>query len=227
MPDPGLASRPVLLVGATGLVGRQVVARHRQGDWRLVALARRSLGGSADAVEADPADWPAVIARIAPHAVICALGTTWRKAGRGEAAFRAVDHHLVLGVARAARAAGTGHFVLVSATGAERRARGFYLCVKGEVEAALGETGFRRLDILRTGLLRGRRGGERRVLEQLAIAVSPFTDRLLPPAWRSIDAGDVAAAALAVLHEVGEGCLIHDNAAMLHLARPSSAGTRQ
>src|SRR5690606_30380716 len=81
--------RRLLLAGATGLVGGQVmdVAPGLNGV-RLVALTRREapipLGVRMEAMIADPSGWPDAVAAIAPDAVICALGTTWRKAGRSE-----------------------------------------------------------------------------------------------------------------------------------------------
>ena len=62
---------------------------------------------------------------------------------------------------------------LVKKTG---RSKAFYLRVKGEVEAALTKLKFRRLDILRPGLLRGRRSDDRRPLERLAMLASPLSD---------------------------------------------------
>ena len=52
-----------------------------------------------------------------PDAVICATGTTIKKAGSKEA-FRSVDHDLPLSFARLAHQAGTQNFALVSAIGA-------------------------------------------------------------------------------------------------------------
>ena len=51
------------------------------------------------------------------------------------------------------------------------------------------------LDLLRPGLLRGPRGGDRRRGERLAIALSPLTDLLLRGRYdrfAAIDAADVA-----------------------------------
>jgi uncharacterized protein YbjT (DUF2867 family) len=99
--------RRVLLVGATGLIGRRVMeACVGRSDVRLIALTRREAampqGARMEMLVADPAEWAQSVAAVAPDAVICALGTTWRKAGGDEAAFRAVDQELVLRVAKAA-----------------------------------------------------------------------------------------------------------------------------
>jgi len=171
---------------------------------------------------ADTGHWGDAVATIAPDAVICALGTTWRKAGADEAAFRAVDQDLVLGLAHAAREAGAKTFVLVSSTGADPAAKTLYLRVKAEVEAQITRIGFSRLDILRPGLLRGPREGDRRVLERLGIVLSPLTDALLQGSrrgFRSIDARTVAAAALQCAMEKARGRFVHDNDGMLRLSR--------
>ena len=101
--------RRVLLAGATGLVGRramELAAEHP--SLRVIALSRREApmprGAKMEMLVADPADWSEAVSAIAPDAVICALGTTWKKSGRDEEAFRAVDHDLVLDTARAAKA---------------------------------------------------------------------------------------------------------------------------
>ena len=57
--------------------------------------------------------------------------------------------------------------------GAAIGSKHFYLRVKGETEEALARLRFRRLDIVRPGLLRGRRS-ELRLLERLAMWFSRY-----------------------------------------------------
>jgi uncharacterized protein YbjT (DUF2867 family) len=219
--------RRILLVGATGLVGTRVMeAGVDRSDVRLIALTRREApmpkGARMEMLVADPAEWAQSVAAVAPDAVICALGTTWRKAGEDEAAFRAVDEELVLRVARAAKDAGVSNFVLVSSVGADSASRMFYLRMKAEVEAAVRKLRFHRLDILRPGLLRGPRGGDRRPGERLGILVSPITDLFLRgerSRYRSIDARRVARAALQAAKEKARGSFVHDNEAIARLER--------
>ncbi|MEO6387544.1 MAG: NAD(P)H-binding protein [Croceibacterium sp.] len=217
----------VLLAGATGLVGRTVMeAAMGQPAVRLVALSRREApmprGARMEMLLADPAQWHDAVGTVAPDGVICALGTTWNKAGRNEEAFRAVDFELVLHLARASKDAGASHFVLVSSAGADMASKTLYLRVKAEIEAAVTALRFKRLDILRPGLLRGKRGSDRRTLERLAIMASPLSDHLLRGArrgYRSIGVPVVAAAALQGVQEKAAGRFVHDNDAIVRLAR--------
>jgi uncharacterized protein YbjT (DUF2867 family) len=219
--------RRILLVGATGLVGTRVMeACVGRTDVRLIALTRREApmpkGARMEMLVADPAEWAQSVAAVAPDAVICALGTTWRKAGEDEAAFRAVDEELVLRVARAAKDNGVSNFVLVSSAGADPVSRSFYLRVKAEVEAAVRKLRLHRLDILRPGLLRGPRSRDRRPAERLAILASPIADRFLRGErrrFRSIDARRVARAALEAAKEKARGSFVHDNDAIARLER--------
>ena len=215
-----------MLAGASGLVGTRVMqAVPAHPSLRLVALTRREVpiprGTKMEMVVADTAGWPEAVRVIAPEAVICALGTTIRKAG-SEEAFRAVDHDLVLQLAAAAKDAGASHFVLVSSVGANTNAKAFYLRVKGETEAALAKLRFRRLDILRPGLLRGSRTADRRPLEWLAQLAAPVADLVLHGErrrYRSIDARVVASAALQLTREKAAGRFVHEHDAIVRAAR--------
>lgn len=217
----------VALVGATGLVGRRVIEAASRGDEaRILGIARREVplpqGARMEMFVAEPGKWGDVMDAVRPRALICALGTTWKKAGRDEATFRAVDYDLVLATAEAAKRAGVPNMVLISAAGADARSKAFYMRVKGEIEVAVSRVGFKRLDILHPGLLRGERGGERRVLERLGILAAPLIDPLLPAKWakhKSIDAGVVAEAALALALRRAAGRFTHDNDAMRRAAR--------
>ncbi|KPP93433.1 NAD(P)H-binding protein [Erythrobacter sp. HL-111] len=222
------------LVGATGLVGSRLIAISSAGEEvRIVGIARREVplppGARVEVFVAEPDKWGEVLEAVRPRALVCALGTTWKKAGREEAAFRAVDQDLVIATAKAAAAAGVPNMVLVSAAGADPRARTFYLRVKGETEAMVSKLGFRRLDILRPGLLRGERDGDRRLLERLAIAASPLVEPLLPAKWapfRSIEADVVAEAALFLAQRRAQGRFAHDNEAIKRAAREWRAKRR-
>jgi len=169
-------------------------------------------GARLEMVVADPADWPAAIARAQPDVLVIALGTTIAAEGGDRQAFRAVDLDLVLAVARAARAAGTRQAIVVSSVGADAASRNFYLSVKGETESALTALNFARLDILRPGLLRGHRRGAPRPAEAIGQIVAPLIDPLLLGSlakYRSIRARDVAAAILALAQQPGRGRHVH------------------
>lgn len=222
-----IAPARIALVGATGLIGRRVIEIASAGDEaRIIGIARREAplppGARMEMFVAEPAKWGEVLEAVRPRALICALGTTWKKAGRDEAAFRAVDHDLVLATAHAAKAAGVPNMVLISAAGADARSKALYMRVKGEIEAAVSKVGFKRLDILHPGLLRGERTGDLRLAERAAIIAAPLIDPLLTGTWarfRSIDAGLVSEAALGFALRRAGGRFTHDNEAMRRAAR--------
>jgi uncharacterized protein YbjT (DUF2867 family) len=215
----------IALVGATGLIGSEVMklAVGRQ-DLRLVAVARRESplpqGARMEMFVADQSKWGEVFEAVQPTALICALGTTWRKAGRDEEAFRSVDHDLVLQTALAAKAAGIERLVAISSTGADAMSKNRYLRTKGEVERELGRMRFKRLDILRPGLLKGHRIGDMRPLERIGSVLSPLADLAMQGhrQYRSIRAALVAKAVVALALRRAGGRFVHDNDALLRAA---------
>jgi len=215
------------LVGATGLTGRRLIEMSSAGEEvRMVGIARREpelpKGAKVEMFVADPSKWSEVLEAVKPRALICALGTTWRKAGRDEAAFRAVDYDLIVATAEAAHKAGIPNLVMVSSSGANRNAKSFYMRTKGESEEAVSKVGFNRVDILRPGLLKGARKDDLRPLESIAQIASPLLDPLLPNKWqgyRSIGADLVCEAAMGLALRKAAGCFKHDNEAIKRAAR--------
>lgn len=217
----------ITLVGATGLIGSRVMANCvGREDLRLSAIARREArlppGIRMELFVAEAAKWGEVLEALRPTAVICALGTTIAQVGGDEDAFRDVDQHLVLDVARAARGHGVERFVAVSSIGADPASRRFYLKVKGEVERELGKLRFPRLDVLRPGLLLGTREGARRPAERIGQLAAPLLNPLLHGRfrqYRGIPADTVAKAALALARRPARGRFFHDYDALLRAAR--------
>jgi uncharacterized protein YbjT (DUF2867 family) len=184
----------LLIAGATGLIGSRAlaIALADQRVRRVVAPTRRPIAAHPklanprlDTLLADPSGetWRA-------DGAICALGTTQAKAGSA-AAFRAVDHDMVLAVARNCRAAGTRRFALVSSLGADPRSRFLYTRTKGEVEAAIVALAFPSLTILRPGFLDGDRD-EVRPLERVARLMLRLAGPLLPRSARASSPDRVA-----------------------------------
>ena len=217
----------VALLGATGLVGRCIIqAAVGADDVHLVGIARREVplpaGVRMELLVAQPQSWGRLLRDQRPDALICALGTTIAKSGGDRALFRSIDHDLVLETARAAQESGARHLVLVSAVGASAESRNFYLRVKGEVEEGATRLGFKRVDILQPGLLRGRRDGDVRPAERAAALFSPVADLFLHGPlrrFRSIEAAAVARAALALSRRKAAGRFRHQHDAMMRAAR--------
>lgn len=204
MPSPApSASRTALLAGATGLVGREILAGlladPRVG--RVHTLVRRELPASHPKLEQHRVDFSTLPALPPLDEAWLALGTTIKVAG-SQPAFRAVDYDASLAVARAARQAGATRLGLVSAMGADAKSSIFYNRVKGELEQALAGLGYEALVIARPSFLSGDRhalGQPVRPGEQLAMKVSTALRPLIPANYRSIRAADVAAALLQAL----------------------------
>ncbi len=190
--------KSLLLVGATGLVGRHVLERAladpRVG--RVVAPARRELPAHSKlfAPRIDYEQLDEAASWWHADALICTLGTTLRTAG-SQAAFRRVDRDYPLAVARLAHAQGTPTYVLNSALGADARSRIFYNRVKGELEDDLRRIGFDSLTLVRPGVIGGHRE-EFRFGERVLAGMLGLAGPLLPRRWRLNPAPNIARALL-------------------------------
>ena len=197
-------ARVAVVAGATGMVGRAVLAR-LTADKTSAYAAVHTLGRRAPEL---PAGAPS--ARLVSHVseslleaqvppaddMFIALGTTISVAG-SQAAFRAVDLDAVLALARAARAAGVRRLGVVSAMGADAKSQVFYNRVKGEMELAVSALGFDTVVIARPSLLDGERdalGQPTRRGEQLALQVMRVLKPLIPRNYRAISDALVAKA---------------------------------
>lgn len=201
-----LPAQRVLVAGATGLVGRDIVQAllddpnvaevHTLGR-RPPAQTHAKLQHHASDLRQIPA-----LAALAPlDTAYIALGTTIKVAG-SQQAFRAVDHDAVLAVARAARAAGARRLGLVSAMGADPHSRLFYSRVKGEAEDAVAALGFETLVFARPSLLVGDRAAmqqPQRRGETIGALLSAALRPLIPANYRAIQARDVAHALVAAV----------------------------
>jgi uncharacterized protein YbjT (DUF2867 family) len=154
--------RIALVAGGSGLVGARLLPLLlNAGTYtRVYALSRRALPVDhprmANRVVRFDAPLEAQLKGLTCQDAYCCLGTTMREAG-SPAAFRAVDHDLVLEFARLALKAGAERLVVISSVGADRAARNFYLRVKGEMEHSLESLGFRALDFMQPSMLLGAR----------------------------------------------------------------------
>ncbi|MDX5323212.1 MAG: NAD(P)H-binding protein [Exiguobacterium sp.] len=199
--------KTALVVGATGLIGRELVEQLLESDryesvWIVVRRSKRwSHPKLHEVVGFEEMD------ASLPHIddVYCALGTTIAVAGSQEA-FKQVDLELPLEVARIAKAHGATRYAVVSAQGASLRSSFFYNRVKGELENGLRIFNFHHLIIARPSLLLGERDSFRLGEKAAEVISRPFQSLLVEkaPEVAPIQALHVARA-LIMASEEGEG----------------------
>jgi uncharacterized protein YbjT (DUF2867 family) len=199
----------VLILGATGLVGRNALALAlaRPAITQVMAPTRKPLTRQdklTNPVATNLEELLADVERWRPDAAICAIGTTIEKAGSKEA-FRSVDHDLPLAFARRAHQAGTQNFALVSAMGASVDSSFFYSRVKGELERDVREVGFRSLTILRPGIIEGERD-EVRFGESFVLKLSHLLAPILPKRFHLNSASKIAQVLVDAVVMAEPGC---------------------
>jgi uncharacterized protein YbjT (DUF2867 family) len=199
----------LLLAGGTGLVGRSLLELAKSRQIPITTVGRRITGDVENELVVDFAAMPTL---PSSDIAICTLGTTMADAG-SQSAFKAVDFDAVMAFARAAKQSGVRHFLVVTAVGADIGSRAFYSRIKGAVEIELTTVGFDRLDIVRPGLLLGKRQS-RRLIEQVLQGLSPAIALITRGPWAryaSISAEQVAGVLLALSHETSPGVFYHQS----------------
>jgi uncharacterized protein YbjT (DUF2867 family) len=174
--------KTALIAGATGLVGSSLVKLLADSDQykTIHVVVRRPVESDSEKIVMHTANPDTIDQLIIPEKIdhaFCALGTTIKKAKTKEN-FRKIDHDYVLDFAGKAFAFGAEKFLVVSSMGADIKSVFFYSRVKGEVEQALQQTGFRHLFIFRPSLLLGKRN-EQRTGEEIAASVFRFIKPLM------------------------------------------------
>lgn len=215
-------TRTVMLAGATGLVGGQMLQALLNDPTvaQVHALTRRPLGLSHPRLQTHQIDFTHLPALPPADELYLALGTTIKVAG-SQAAFRAVDLDANLAVAHAAVAAGVRRVGLVSAAGASAQSSVFYNRVKGELEDALRALDLQALVLAQPSLLLDLRDGLQqppRLGERLAIPIARVLGPLMPGAYRPVHARAVAQALVRTLPSA-QGVVVLASDALARIGR--------
>ncbi|MCL1621617.1 nucleoside-diphosphate sugar epimerase [Ralstonia pseudosolanacearum] len=202
VPDPP-ACRRVVIAGATGLVGANILQQLIEAPSvaEIHALCRRPLSVRSPKLTAYLVDFRSLPPLPPVDEVYLALGTTIKQAG-SRAAFRAVNFGANLAVAQASLAAGATRFGVVSAISANARSIVFYNRVKGELEEALAALRPEALVVVRPSFLLGNRKAlhqPARYGEKIGIWLSQLLRPLLPADFRPVQAHRVARALVAAV----------------------------
>lgn len=171
-----------VIAGATGLIGNELLhlLESDASLSSLLLLTRREIVSKNKKVRILLCDFATLdeVKVVDTFDVgFCCLGTTIKKAGSQEN-FRHVDFDYVLNFARFCKELKIEHFIVVSALGADPNSKVFYNRVKGEMEQALSQLGFKKLSVVRPSLLLGKRN-EKRFGEDVAKAVAPLVNFFL------------------------------------------------
>lgn len=170
-----------LVVGSTGLVGKEVINELASKGIPVRALSRIDPYSSNPCVENikvnfDRLDEYKEHFREVNDVYIC-LGTTISKAGSREA-FQKVDIEYCLETAKQALNAGVKNLSLITSIGADSSSSNFYLKTKGIIEDKISQLDFQSISIHRPGLLIGSRK-EMRLAELIGQKIHPAINLLL------------------------------------------------
>jgi uncharacterized protein YbjT (DUF2867 family) len=196
--ETGRTGRSALVAGATGLVGREVLAALlADSDYASVlCIGRRAPALSHPNLACLSVDFAALPPLPRIDDVYIALGTTIKVAG-SQAAFRAIDFDAVVATAQAGRASGATKLGVVSAMGADPRSTLFYSRVKGEMEQAVTALGLESIVIARPSFLvgdHGKLGQPPRLAERQVTAALQWFAPLIPANYRTVRPEQVARA---------------------------------
>ena len=137
-----------LVVGATGLVGKKLVAELVADSHfsKVIVLLRKPMNEQNPKIEQRLVDFDNLQAKDLSEAevVFCCLGTTMAKAGSKEAFYK-VDFEYPYQIAQLAKQNKAETFAIITAMGASTKSMFYYSRVKGEIEEVLKQLLFKKL----------------------------------------------------------------------------------
>ena len=161
-------SKNILLVGASGLVGSNILEHLENGDSKITLLLRRRLEDKAhlkqiitefnniynlDEIQAIDEVYIAIGKRLSLVELLYL-----KKSKRKE--FELVDFDYIRNIALFAKKLGAKSLGLISAVGANENSRNIYLSVKGKIEKEIISMDFEKIVIAQPGHLLGKRQQE-------------------------------------------------------------------
>lgn len=157
--------KTAVIIGATGMVGNNLVQLllHDDRFSRIIVFVRRPLQIQDNKLEEHiinfdkPESWMHL---VQGDILFSALGSTIKQAGSQDNQYK-IDYTYQYSFAQAAAKNQIPTLVLVSAAGANPKARIFYSRMKGELERDVKTLPFKSVNIIRPGLLHGTRKEER------------------------------------------------------------------
>ncbi len=192
--------KTALVVGSTGLIGRELIALLLADErYTVIALVRKPLAVIHKRLiqvtfNFDHPDPTAVAA----DEIFCCLGTTIKVAGSKPAFYR-VDFEYVLSVAQTGFSNGVKKFALISSMGANKNSGIFYNQTKGAIEEAVTRIGYESIFIFRPSILLGQRT-EFRLGEMIGKVLMRTFDFLVPKKYKAIHARQVAKAMIVTMN---------------------------
>ena len=172
---PAEAHKTALLVGATGLIGSELLTQLLDSTHysKVVVLARRPEAVMAGNNKLQVCTFEQGIPQgLQIDDFYCALGTTQKKSGKD--GLRYVDKELVITTAEQAQQAGAKTASIVSAVGVSADSPFFYNRIKGEMEQGIEQLGFRNTIFWQPSVLIGERD-ECRLGEEIAAKCLSFS----------------------------------------------------
>jgi uncharacterized protein YbjT (DUF2867 family) len=173
--------KTALVIGATGLVGNELVHQLLADDrfGAVLVFVRRSMGISHSKLQEfiinfdEPQNWCHL---VKGDVLFSALGTTLKKAGSKEAQYK-IDHDYQYNFAQAAAQNQVPVYVLVSSAMASTSSRIFYTRMKGELERDIQLLPFQAIHIMQPGMLQGNRK-ENRPGEKIGLSVIRLLNKM-------------------------------------------------
>ena len=173
--------KTAVVIGATGLIGAELVKNLLASNdiEKVITLSRKPLKQQSEKLESHVVDFEHLDdskAFIQGDVFFSCLGTTKKQVG-SISAQKQVDFVYQLQAAKIAAENGIPHYCLVSSSGANANSSSAYLRMKGELEDAVQQLGFKRLTIFKPSLLLGQRHHSR-LGEELGAKILPTLCRL-------------------------------------------------
>lgn len=193
-------TKTAIILGATGLTGSMLLQKLLNDDryHSIKVFSRRSLEISHPKLEeivCDLLDLKSQKEHFVANEVYCCIGTTTKKTP-DKALYRKIDFGIPVQAAELCKINNIPSLLIVSAIGADANSSIFYNRTKGEMEAAVLESGIPKTHILQPSVISGDRG-EFRLGEKFGIIVMTiFSPVLIGPIkkYRPIKAATIAEA---------------------------------
>ena len=199
----------ITIIGSTGLIGSHFLQGIRSNEYKFVnAITRHRISSleKNDFIKQsvhDFSDLKKMRLDLKTDVLICALGTTIKKAG-SEDEFMRIDHNLTVEISKIAKKEGCNTIILISSIGSNSKSNIFYKRVKGLLEESIEDIEFENFHIIRPSLLLGKRKDTRPAENLSKIVLEPISF-MIPFKYRPIHACKIAKTIKYIIKEKKSG----------------------